>query len=157
MEDLFFLSTFLFSFIVAHAQSPVAVGTRLNDSSGTVSISSSQLQQAVFPLVKSLKTGYSITGAISIKVGQTSYLLFDAAGPGDDTTVVAVELLLTGSNLYLNAPKGNGVHTCKKRGSCSSCVFFYNGVNKIVGCSCAVALQSQDWDCQHRFEKVRNN
>lgn len=157
-KTFFILSTFLFSVIAVHAQSPVVVGTRLSDSSGTVSISSFQLQQAVFPLVESLKTGYSITGAISIKVGQTSYLLFDAAGPGSDTAVVAIELLLTGSNFYLNAgPKGYGVHTCKKKGSCSSCIFFYNHVNKIVGCSCAAVLQSQDWNCQHRFENVKNN
>lgn len=156
-KTFFILSTFLFSVIAVHAQSPVVVGTRLSDSSGTVSISASQLQQAVFPLVELLKTGYTISGPVSVKVGQTSYLLFDAAGPGSDTAVVAVELLLNGGNFYLNAAKGNGVHTCRKTGSCSSCLFVYNRINKIIGCSCAAIPQNTDWECRHRYEKAKSN
>lgn len=145
------------SYLLAQSQGNTLVGQKLSDSTGSISISASALQQQVFPNVDALKTGYSIAGSLSLKVGAKSYILFSAAGPASDTLIVAVELSMENNSFYINLNKGQGVHTCKKEGSCNSCLFVYNRLEKVIGCSCADFPSNLDWECKHRFEKTKTN
>lgn len=133
----------------------VPVGTKVSDTSATVSISSTQIQQSIIPAIKSILTATVNSSGITIMTGQRNYLLFSVVH-NSDTLSVAVELIDETGNLSFNAAKGLGIHVCKKSGSCSDCLYVRNKQDRIIGCSCSAVPQSDDWECNHRYEKSKN-
>lgn len=156
----FFLSKLSFSShyidnVPFDTQQNVPVGTKVSDSSATVSISSSQIQQSIIPGIKSLLTATVNGSGISIMTGQRNYLMFTVVH-NNDTLSVAVELIEQSGNLSFNATKSLGIHVCKKVGSCSDCLYVRNKQDRIIGCSCSAVPHSDNWECNHRYEKSKN-
>lgn len=144
---------------MGYAQTPEAItaGTKTGDTTGVISATTTQIQQLVFPLVAPLNGGYTISGQLTLKAGKINYLIFEAAHSNSDTLIVALELITINNIFYIDTTYGNGMHFCKKAGSCASCLFVYNRLDKIIGCSCAQIPQTTDWECKHEFKKVKNN
>jgi hypothetical protein len=133
----------------------VPVGTKVSDSSATVSISSSQIQQSIIPAIRSLLSATVTGSGISILTGQRNYLMFTVVH-NSDTLSVAVELIEQSGSLSFNATKSLGIHVCKKAGSCSDCLYVRNKQDRIIGCSCSAVPQSENWECNHKYEKSKN-
>src|SRR5688500_14722478 len=75
------------------------VGTKINDSTGNLTISNAAIQNVLIPQIKMLNGVTLVAGTARLSIGSgATYLLFKGTKAANDTVVVAIELLATAQN-----------------------------------------------------------
>jgi hypothetical protein len=150
---LLLISLFISASLFGANFTNVPVGTKVSDTTSTVTINVSQIQSLIVPTIGSLKTSTVLSTNVQILTGSRDYLIFSVVSSGD-TMSVAIELKLVGSSLSFEAGNKTGVHVCKLSGACNSCMFTRNRQGRIIGCSCSDVSAERTWECKHYYEKT---
>ncbi|HMJ48094.1 MAG TPA: hypothetical protein VK498_12245 [Ferruginibacter sp.] len=118
--------------------STVTVGQRTSDSTGTLSISATSIQQSLLSTIPYF-SGYTIyTSQVSLSMSQkNAYLVFKVVKPANDTLQVAVELTQGDNNSLIFQPHSYSlVLFYTVSGNCIDDRFLRDRDKFITGCTC---------------------
>lgn len=142
-----------------HKKSPlstITVGQRTSDSTGTVSISSTQIEQAILQTIPFF-TGYTVSGNATLKVSPDhSYLMFQVSKPNSSLLYIAVELKTAGTNNLTFTPHSySNVFFYKVSGDCVENRFLTDTDKGISGCLCVKQLEVASTDANCKFSIIK--
>jgi hypothetical protein len=114
----------------------ILVGNRTSDSTGTMTISTSDIQQLILPAISYLD-GMSLNSASSslMVTPVAAYIILNGADGSGSTVTVAIQLLCNDSTFIYRPHSKTMVHVCKRTSDCGSCQFVMLG-NIIYNCRC---------------------
>lgn len=136
----------------------INVGTKINDSTGQVTISNLEIQQNIIP-GDSLLSGLILTNDQPVLQVNSiaTYLIFKATNIQGEHIRVAVEVLQSNSTFIYQQGGGKEIHLCKSYGNCTGCQFI-QALHRIITCNCDGVMNSMSsttTGCHHMTKKFR--
>ena len=129
----------------------IQVGNKINDSTGQVTISNSDIQSSIISNIDSLANCLITSEVPTLIVGRFfSYLVFKATNPASENIRVAIELIIEGNVLKFQSSPGKQLHICKNLTGCSNCNYIKDRNKTIIGCNCSVNPTAAQ-GCKHTF------
>ena len=103
----------------------VSVGNRTSDSTGSLSINNSGVQQSIIPAIAVLSTTTVTSENCSLMVGRKSaYLIFSVIDTAGVKSSIALQLNENSSGVFsFQQGAGKALHMAKVTGGCNACIF----------------------------------
>lgn len=115
--------------------SDILIGNRTSDSTGVMTISSSDIQQSIVSGIPYLN-GISLSNPSLMVTPVTAYILLNGTNTTGNTVKVAIQILSNeDSTLTYHHHDRTLLHICTKNSDCGNCQFITLG-NVILTCQC---------------------
>lgn len=116
--------------------SDTTIGTKLNDSTGQLTMSSAGIQENILPTISSLNGAALSTSMANLVVNPTTaYLILKGTNSSGNSMLVAIQLVVEGTKIIYRKDGHSMVHICINTGSCAECEFVKQG-DIILTCKC---------------------